>query len=242
MAKRVAINERAHRESLQQGDQRRAARCAFWLAIDLLDRGEPARAGGWLARAERHLDDYGFDCVERGYPLLPIALRSQSEGDPAAALETYSRIVVIAGRFSDLDLETLAIIGQGESFLALDDSRRGVALLDEAMVAVAAGEVSPIVVGIAYCSAIETCHRTFDLGRAREWTAALSRWCDSQPDLVPYRGPCLLYRAELLRPSASARRLADGARTPAFSRQTVRYLAVAACHRRGHLAGPDKHK
>ena len=34
--------------------------------------------------------------------------------------------------------------------------------------------------------------------RAQEWTAALTRWCDANPDIVPFRGQCLLYRADLL--------------------------------------------
>jgi DNA-binding NarL/FixJ family response regulator len=66
------------------------------------------------------------------------------------------------------------------------------------MVSVGAQEVSPIAVGDAYCTVIEGCQELFDLHRVREWTSALSRWCDQRPDLVLYKGQCLLHRAEIM--------------------------------------------
>ena len=53
----VVAWERAHAVAVDEGDHERAARVACWLGIALLLRGEPARAGGWLARAERRIAD-----------------------------------------------------------------------------------------------------------------------------------------------------------------------------------------
>jgi DNA-binding NarL/FixJ family response regulator len=190
--------ERAHHACLHEGDAARAARCAFWMAFGLLNRGELARGGGWLARARRLLDEGRHDCVEQGYLLVPAAIEVFTAGNFALAHAKFESAAAIGDRFHDPDLVTMARTGQGRALLQLGRIADGTALLDEVMVAVTAGDVSPILVGQTYCSVMDACRDIFDLRRAREWTIALSHWCAAQPDLVPYRGECLVYRAEIM--------------------------------------------
>jgi ATP/maltotriose-dependent transcriptional regulator MalT len=194
----IEVLERAHRAQIDAGETPRGVRCAFWLAMTLVLRGQEAQGGGWLARAQRLLDEASVDCVERGYLLVPEGLHALGGGQPKAAEVTFAEVNDIAERFGDPDLIALARLGRGQALVSMGEARRGATMLDEAMVGVAGGHVSPIVAGIVYCAVIIACRQIFDLRRAQEWTAALSRWCDSQQDLRPYRGQCLVHRSELM--------------------------------------------
>jgi DNA-binding CsgD family transcriptional regulator len=188
---------RAFPAFLGQGDPVQAARTAFWLAFMHGNAGDFARASGWTSRATRLLDEGGHDCAERGYLLLPSGVQCMAEGNFVAAQERFAQAAAIGDRFGDSDLASLARQGQGRMLIRLGEWTRGTALLDEAMVAVTAGEVSSAVAGTIYCSVISACFERDDVRRAQEWTDALSQWCAAQPDLVPYRGECLVHRVEI---------------------------------------------
>lgn len=194
----LALLERAHRAHLDCGQPLPALRCAFWIGVNLASRGEVGRANGWLGRAQRLLDEQGGDRVERGYLLLPVVFEQEASGDLEAATVTAGEAAAIGERFGDSDLFALAAHEQGHVLIRLGRTRDGLRLLDETMVAVAAGELSPIVSGIVYCGVILACQDAYEVRRAQEWTAALSDWCERQPDLVAFTGRCLTHRAELM--------------------------------------------
>jgi ATP/maltotriose-dependent transcriptional regulator MalT len=190
------IFERTHHAHVAADDQVRAARCGFWLGLSFLLRGEIGPASGWLSRARRLLKSR--DCVEQGYLLLPAAQQCLAEGNGEAAHGAASSAASIGNRFGDADLIACARHLQGRALIQQGQIKPGLVILDEAMVAVIAGELSAIMTGLIYCSVIEACQQVYALSRAREWTSALSRWCEQQPQMVAFTGTCLVRRAEIL--------------------------------------------
>jgi len=190
--------ERLHHRWLESGEVVRAARAAFWIGFRLLGFGEIARATGWLARSERLVETHGDPCVERGYLLLPLAHRHFSSGNLDAAYATAGSAAEIGDRFGDRDLAAFARTIQGRTLVRQGRLNDGLALLDEVMVSATSDELSTIFTGLIYCGVIDVCRSVYAIERAHEWTRVLTEWCDSQPQLVPFTGACLVHRAEIL--------------------------------------------
>jgi DNA-binding CsgD family transcriptional regulator len=190
--------ERAHHAYLDGGELLRAARTAGWIGMNLAIAGEIGPAGGWFGRAQRLVDREGRECVEQGYMLLPAALQRQAAGDNDGAYEAVTGAAEIGERFGEPDLVAVAVHFQGLIRINQGRVEEGLRLLDEAMVAVTAGEVSPFFTGVVYCGVIACCEEAFEPRRAHEWTNALARWCESQPQMVAFTGRCLAHRAGIM--------------------------------------------
>lgn len=228
---------RAFHMARDAGDPKRAVRSAFWVAFVLLNRGDLAGGNGWTARARRLLSDEAEEIEAAGRVAYLEALHAVFTGDADTAKEAFARAIEAGDSCGDTDLATLARLGLGRALIRLVRHDKGLSFLDEAMVAVREREVSPLVVGDSYCTAIDGCRETFDLRRARRWTEELSAWCDRHVDLVAFRGLCLLHRAEILQLGGEWPAALDEARHAEeyVGRPSGHLARGAACYQRGEL-------
>ena len=194
----LALLERAHHAYLDAGEPLQAARPAFWIGMTLAIRGEIGPAGGWFGRVQRLVEREGRESAEQGYLLIPLVVQREAAGDYEGAYEAASAAAEIAERFREPDLAAAAAQFQGLVRIKQGRIEEGLSLLDEAMVVVTAGEVSPIIAGVVYCGVIASCEAAFEPRRAQEWTNALARWCEAQPQMVAFTGRCLAHRAGIL--------------------------------------------
>lgn len=190
---------RAHQTCFDEGAVHRAALFGMKLAQGYGFKGDIGRCRGWVDRTARLVEEAGIDCVEQGYLEHGRAmLRIFEADDIAGARAHFIQAGKIGARFAHHELVTLARIGQGRMLIYLGEVAEGMALLDEAIVSIEAGELTPLATGDAYCTVIDACAELFDFGRCRSWTESFLRWCNTQQELVLYRGHCFLHRAEVL--------------------------------------------
>ena len=228
--------ERACAAHSNAGQYARAVRCAFWLGFRLLMRGETGRATGWFGRADRLLGHEVRECAERGYLLLPVVEQRLQADDFENAYAAAATAVAIGERCSDADLVACARHQQGRIRLQQGQLETGLALLDETMVAVTGGELSPLVTGLMYCSIIQACQAVYAIDRSREWTAALAEWCDDHPDMVVFAGVCRVHRAEIMQlQGAWPGAIEEARRAFARSQGIDQRAAAAACYQQAEV-------
>ena len=232
----IALLTRVHQAHASVGDLEAAALAACRMGFRLMD-GEPARASGWFARAARMLEEAGRDeCVVHGFLSLIAGIRHAEEGKTDQALVDFGKAIECGRRFDAPELVAFGRLGEARSFIQRGQVARGGELLDEVMVTVTGDELLPENVGVAYCVALEACDETFDLGRAREWTAAFSRWCEAEPEIVPNRGDCRVRHAEMLQLQGDWNgALTEASRATATEGERSRPAAGAAFYRLAEL-------
>jgi ATP/maltotriose-dependent transcriptional regulator MalT len=192
-----AIRERAYKSLLGRGDHLAAAESALWIGIQKMVQGEVAEGGGWVARGARIVAEDGTDSRAAGFLNVARAVEVAMGGDPAEAARITEKCVQAARRHGSEEFAALGLHQQGMFLLAAGRTEEGLACMDEAMLGVAAGECSALVEGIIYCNVIATCWSIYELTRAQQWTAAMTQWVASQPDMCNFSGECKVRRAEL---------------------------------------------
>ena len=146
----------------------RMARLLSWQHVNVY--GDFAVAGGWLARAQGLLEQAADGAAERGWvELLHAAREPHGEGRQQrlrAALDTGRTV-------DDGDLRFAALAQLGEALVMTGSTDEGMAMFDESLAAVCAGEVRDLyVVESVFCGMFVTCERLHDLVRAEQWLRA----------------------------------------------------------------------
>ena len=242
----VLPGERALEAYLDRGLIDDALRCGMWVGLFLDMSGKTARSSGWVARVRRLLADLPADpTAEPGGVAAQVeanlAIRDaaglMASGRAGEALDLVDEAVAHPAVRSSADAVALAALVRGRCLDMLGRADESVSALDEAMDQVLAGQVSPQLVGFVYCGVLDLCVTRYDLARAREWTTALSTWVDDQVGMVPYRGTCLVHRAEITQLRGEWPEAVTQARTACDLLSRSGEMAIGAAHYRvGELA------
>jgi tetratricopeptide (TPR) repeat protein len=167
----AAHDERAY--SLYRRDRQamaagRAARTLAWITGNVL--GQWAVRSEWLARARTILAEAGQDRPERGWLLI---INAFTEPDAQARETLLGEAIAIGRRFGDPDIEFLALAYLGGLLVMTDRVQEGLALSDEALAALCAGEPTELAtVDEIFCGLLWACELVNDVPRADQWMRA----------------------------------------------------------------------
>ena len=193
----LAISTELYRQHLGADRRNQAARLAMEIGFLCYLRGDASVGSGWIGRARRLVRD-DPDSVEHGYLMAMAVDQAMASGDFEGAIELARKVQSIADLFRDPTLGAMGLVAEGIALVKQGRVTEGMTVLDEAMLPVRAGEVEPGFAGNIYCQLMGVCHDLADLPRARQWTEATQRWCDSFPSAVMFVGICRVHRAQLM--------------------------------------------
>jgi len=179
------------------GAQGQAARAAVEMGFLWLIRGEDTVGSGWIHRAARLLKDLP-ESAAHGYLLFLDTEAARARDDLATAMEVARRMEHLGIEHDDRTLATIGQVVQGLASVRQGDVNHGLHVLDEAMLAVHAGDVAPNWAGNLYCQLMALFVEIGDVPRARAWTDATERWCDGFSNAAMFRGICRVHRAQLM--------------------------------------------
>jgi DNA-binding CsgD family transcriptional regulator/Tfp pilus assembly protein PilF len=159
--------ERAYAAYREAGDPVGAVRVARQVAYMYgAVMGDGAVMNGWIARAQTLLPEAG-DSAEAGWVSLNLGM---FEDDRTLREKRLRSALEIARRFDDRDLEFVSLAYLGASIVHDGRTDEGMALLDEALAAVAGSEVNDFsVLEEIFCQLFSACEHAHDVARADQW-------------------------------------------------------------------------
>lgn len=194
----LALSEDLYRRLNRTGQVEAAARKAIDLSLQWGTRGDIAMASGWMNRARRLLRNTP-DTVEYGHLLyLESSMTLDLEEDPGPARDASEALDRLSRQLDSPTLASFARVLNGLAEVRDGQTEAGFRDLDEAMLSVLAGDISPVWAGDIYCTVIRLCHLLGDLSRMRAWTGAMDRWSAGQSTTFIYAGVTRIHELQLV--------------------------------------------
>ena len=154
----------AHRAVQDRVGAVRVARTLAYMYGSIV--GDGAVMGGWLARAQTLLDG-DESSPEAGWVSLNVGMW---EVDRPRREARFRDALDVARRVGDSDLEFVALAYLGATLVHDDRTAEGMALLDEALAAVAGSEVDDFcALQEIFCQLFAACEHAHDVSRADQW-------------------------------------------------------------------------
>jgi DNA-binding winged helix-turn-helix (wHTH) protein len=191
----VPVLIRANAAFANAGNTDAATRSAIALSTIHFERGEPAVAKGWIARAEDLIATESSSTVG-GRVLWMKARIAAFENDPESALKLAEAAYEHGRAQRDVITEALGLMYRGFYRLSLGDTRGGLSDQDHAATLAFSNRIDPITGGVLYCNILWACRTFADWARASQWTLGYQQFCSDHR--MDFSGSCRLHRAEYL--------------------------------------------